>query len=137
MNQEWYIIKDIEEFVDKTRTLIFNNFGGDKSTDIDTLLDSIKPEDQAEFDSVLSHDESMVIMKSLVKKQINKKTNQTRYIMSDDIFYEIIQRLNDRMVSNLLNSLVNKGIVDTAFDNDSNDFVFWIKNEKSEKPETD
>jgi hypothetical protein len=44
------------------------------------------------------------------------------------------------MVSNLLNNLVNKGVIETGFDSDSNDFVFWIKDNdknKTEKPETD
>jgi hypothetical protein len=131
MNEEWYIIKDIIEFVDKTRTLIFNNFGSDKSTDIDILLDEIKPEDQEEFDTVLSHDESLVIVKSLAKKQTNKKNQKIRYLISDSLYYEIIQSLNDRMIINILNSLVNKGMIETAFDNKSNDFVFWIKDSKN------
>jgi len=47
------------------------------------------------------------------------------------------------MVSNILQGLVQRGIVETAFDDESNDFVFWVKNneenteEKNEKPETD
>jgi len=140
MNEEWYVIKNIEEFVDKTRTLVFNNFGNtENENDIDSLLDTIKPEDQEEFDLVLSHDESMVITKSLAKKQTNKKNQETRYLVSDSVYYEIIQSLNDRMVSNLLNNLVNKGMVETGFDEESNDFIFWLKDDKQnkEKPETD
>jgi hypothetical protein len=37
------------------------------------------------------------------------------------------------MISNLLNTLVNKGLVETAFDEKSNDFVFWVKNENKTK----
>jgi len=130
MNEEWYVIKNIEEFVDKTRTLVFNNFGNtENENDIDSLLDTIKPEDQEEFDLVLSHDESMVITKSLAKKQTNKKNQETRYLVSDSVYYEIIQSLNDRMVSNLLNNLVNKGMVETGFDEESNDFIFWLKDD--------
>lgn len=134
MNEEQYIIKNITEFVDKTRTLIFNTFGKNSEDEgIDGLLDNLKPEDQKELDSILSHDESMVIVEGMVKKQKNKKTNETRYLISDSLYYEIIQSLNDRMVSNLLNSLVNKGLVETAFDEKSNDFVFWVKNENKTK----
>ena len=134
MNEEQYIIKNITEFVDKTRILIFNNFGKNSEDEgIDGLLDNLKPEDQEELDSILSHDESMVIVEGMVKKQKNKKTNETRYLISDSLYYEIIQSLNDRMVSNLLNSLVNKGLVETAFDEKSNDFVFWVKNENNKK----
>ena len=131
-NEEWFIINNIDEFVDKTRTLVFNNFGkSDDETDIDSLLNNIKPENQEEFDRVLSHDESIIIMTNLAKKQKNKKNNKIRYLISDSIFYEIIQSFNDRMISNLLNTLVNKGLVETAFDDKTNDFIFWVKNNEN------
>jgi hypothetical protein len=48
------------------------------------------------------------------------------------------------MISNILNSLVNKGVLDSAYDSDQNDFIFWVKEEEEEddtksnqKPETD
>jgi hypothetical protein len=43
------------------------------------------------------------------------------------------------MVSNIISGLVQKGLVETAFDEEANDFVFWVKNdqEEKEKPETD
>jgi hypothetical protein len=138
MNEEWYVIKDMAEFVDKTRTIVFNSFGStDNDNDIDSLLGEVKPEDQQEFDAVLSHDESMIIAKGFAKKQVHRKNKQTRYLITDNIFYEIVQSLNDRMISNLLNTLVNKGLVETAFDEQSNDFIFWVKNENKQKPETD
>lgn len=46
----------------------------------------------------------------------------------------IITALNDRLVSNILNSLVNKGLIETAYDDSRNDFVFWVKdNDKNNK----
>jgi hypothetical protein len=83
----------------------------------------------------LSHKEALLIIKELVKKQKNRKTNQIRYTINDSIFADIIYRLNDRMVSNIVSGLVQKGLIETAFDDETNDFVFWIKEE--EKPETD
>ena len=45
------------------------------------------------------------------------------------------------MVSNILNQLVNKGILESAYDEKSNDFIFWLKesigDEEKNKPETD
>ena len=38
------------------------------------------------------------------------------------------------MTANILNNLVSKGYVDTAFDEEENDFVFWVK-EDSQKDE--
>ena len=137
MKENWYAIKDISEFVDKTRTLVFNNFGKQNpEEDIDSLLNNIKPEEQAEFDSILSHNESMIITKALVKKQKNKNNKKIRYVINDSIYYDIIQSLNDRMVSNLLNNLVNKGFIETGFDEKSNDFIFWIKDETQNPPKT-
>ncbi|NDD85870.1 hypothetical protein EB118_22080 [bacterium] len=140
MNKEWYVIKDMEQFVDKTRTIVFNSFGStDKDNNIYSLSGDIKPEDQQELDAVLSYDESMIIAKGFAKKQVHKKNKKTRYLITDNIFYQIVQSLNNRTISNLLNTLVNKGLVETAFDEQSNDFIFWVNNENStnEKPETD
>jgi hypothetical protein len=41
------------------------------------------------------------------------------------------------MVSNIISGLVQKGLVETAFDEEANDFVFWVKKNEEEKPETD
>lgn len=83
----------------------------------------------------------MVIIKELVKKQKNRKTKEIRYTINDSIFADIVFKLNDRMVSNIVMGLVQRGLIESAFDDDANDFVFWVKdnnaNEKEEKPETD
>lgn len=138
MNNE-YIIKDIDNFVLSTRSLVFNNFGKDqdKTKPIDDLLQDVKIEELEEFNQVLSQEESMIIAKGLFKKQVNRKTKKTRYVMTDDSFIEMVMLFNDRMVSNMLNGLVNKGLLETAFDTESNDFIFWIKDELKENPETD
>ena len=57
-------------------------------------------------------------------------------MVSDDLFISIIQILNDRMVSNTLANLVSKGLVESAYDSELDDFIFWVK-ENYEKPETD
>lgn len=145
MSKDWYAINSINEFVDTIRVFVFNSFGNPQQNNEKDILDEafakIKPEDQEEFDNVLSHEESMIIVKHLIKKQINKKTHQERYMMNDDIFLKIIESLNDRMISNMLNNLVNKGLLETAFDSESNDFVFWVKKDEQdqnkETPETD
>jgi hypothetical protein len=129
-NDEWFIIKDLDGFI---------NSGSNKDSTDDLKLE-INKEDQDELNNILSFDESRIILMSLIKKQKNKKTNDIRYVVNDELFMTIVESLNDRMVSNLLNNLVNKGVIETGFDSDSNDFVFWIKDNdknKPEKPETD
>jgi hypothetical protein len=140
MNDEWFLINDLDDFTDKARAIVYNNFGVWNNPDnIDVIIDDVIENEKEEFEKVLSHQESLVIVKELVKKQKHKKTQEVRYTLNDTIFAEIVYSLNDRMVSNIINSLVQKGLVETAFDDESNDFVFWVKdNQKEEqKPETD
>jgi len=138
-NSNSFIIKDMIGFIESTRALVFNSFGKTEKDIKDDINLNIDPIEKDEIDKVLSFDESEIICKEFLKKQINKKTKSIRYILTDDIFLSIVESLNDRMVSNVLNSLVNKGLVETAYDSESNDFVFWVKdkNENDQKPETD
>lgn len=139
---DWFIINNVEEFTDKARAIVFNNFA---KWDDDSLHDVfndivVEENEQKELDSVLSHQESIIIVKQLAKKQRNIKTKDIRYVLDDNIFADIIHKLNSRMVSNILNKLVQKGLVESAFDSDANDFIFWVKNNaknQDEKPETD
>lgn len=138
---DWFIIKDITDFTDKARAIVFNNFGKWSETESNEfIIDNVEKTDEEELNQVLSHQESLAIVKQFIKKQKNSRTKKIRYVLNDTIFAEIVHSLNNRMVSNILNNLVQKGLVESAFDNESNDFVFWIKeNEKDqdEKPETD
>lgn len=137
---EWFVIPDIFSFTDKARMIVFQNFGDWDSakTDIDILIDEMADSDREELERVLSYDESLIIIKEHIKKEKNKNTHETRYVLNDKIFMDIINNLNDRMVSNILSGLVQKGLVESAFDSESNDFVFWIKEDvQKEKPETD
>jgi hypothetical protein len=135
---EWYVINDMEEFIDTTRVLVFNNFGTENSK-TDIFYSDLSLEEQQEIDNILSHHECSVIAKSMARKQINKRNNKTRYMISDEIFLDIVNSFNERMVSNILQGLVNKGMIETAFDTESNDFVFYVPEslKKHEKPETD
>lgn len=139
---EWFIIPNIKEFTDKARAIVYNNFGSwDDKTDLDILIDDVAENEKENFDEVLSHQESLIIVKQIVKKQKNKKNSKIRFILNDKLFADIVHSLNARMVSNIINSLVKKGLVETAFDSESNDFIFWVTNEQdknnTEKPETD
>jgi hypothetical protein len=137
-NDDWFVIKDLDDFINATRALVFNNFGKSQNTDeeTDVFAFNIHPDDITEIDSVLSFDESKIIVDGFLRKQQHKYNNTIRLLINDNIYYEVVSALNDRMVSNILNNLVSKGLVDTAFDSEANDFVFWIKNNE-ELPETD
>ena len=139
----WFLINDFEEFVDHTRSLVFKFFGETNSSADDAMtvsLSKMSKEEVSELNQTLTHSESSVIIKNHARKQINKKTKQIRYCLTDQILQEIIEELNSRMISNILVALVNKGVLDSAYDSDQNDFIFWVKNEnekQNQKPETD
>lgn len=137
-NEEQFIIKDLPEFVNASRRLVFQNFGS--KTDTDDLLADMSLEDEQEMNSLLSYDESLSIMRSFLRKEMNKKTKEYRYLLNEDTYMSIITALNDRLVSNVLNNLVNKGLIETAYDEKSDDFIFWVSNNdtaEEQKPETD
>jgi len=139
---EWFIVPNLSDFTNKTRAIVYNNFGTwQKKIDTDIIIEEITENEKEEFNKILSHQESLVIIKENIKKEKNKKTKKYRYLLNDIIFAEIVHQLNERMTSNIVNRLVQKGLIETAFDDESNDFVFWVKEDKDEnknqKPETD
>jgi cell fate (sporulation/competence/biofilm development) regulator YlbF (YheA/YmcA/DUF963 family) len=142
--EQWFFINDFDDFVDHSRSLVFKFFGAIKEeAESDSMMASISQmskEELEEMDETLTHDESAIIIKNHAKKQINRNTKETRYCLTDKLLQSIIEDLNNRMISNILNSLVNKGVLDSAYDSDQNDFIFWVKEEdgnKNQKPETD
>lgn len=138
--KNWFIVTNLDEFVNKARSIVFNNFGKWAENPIDALLDDVIESEQEELNDILSLQESLVIVKTFLRKQHHKKTGEIRYIINEKIFADIVYSLNDRMVSNILTNLVQKGLVESAFDNESNDFVFWIKDDEKDEnnnPETD
>jgi hypothetical protein len=136
---EWFIIDDIEKFIESTRVLVFNSFGKTNETELDDLsflLSDLPKEEVEELNSSLSQEECMIIAKEFIRKEQNKKTLSTRFTISNKRYMGMVESFNSRLISNMLNHLVNKGLLDTAYDADSNDFVFWVK-EESENRETD
>lgn len=140
MSKEWFSINDFDDFVDSARKLVFHCFDQANQNTDDGFIDAISnmnDEDLLELDTLLSHDESSIIVTNLAKKRKNKKNNESKYFINDKILMDIIEALNARMISNILNKLSNEGIIETAYDSSINDFVFWIKDNEKEKPETD
>lgn len=136
--KEWFVINDLEEFTNKARLIVFNNFGKwEDESELDNMMENLSEEEKDDFDRLLSQDESLLIIKEVAKKQAHKKTKEMRYVISEQMFLDIIEQLNNRMVSNILQSLVSKGLIESSYDSSLNDFVFWVKDEDSNKPETD
>ena len=136
-DNNWFIINDIKEFADKARIIVYSNFGeSNKDSEFKDVIDQMPDEDVAELEKILSHNEAISIISEIVRKQTNKRTQEKRYLINDALFADIIKGLHTRMVSNILNNLVNKGLVETSYDSEIDDFVFWVKEKNNEKPET-
>jgi Mg/Co/Ni transporter MgtE len=134
MGKQNYIIDNLEEFTRSARKLVFNGFDksiGDDPDEFTKLITEISQEDLEEMDQILTQKESLVIVKSLAKEQKHKITNQVRYLINEEIFSQIIDEMNGRLVSNMLSSLASKGMIESAYDEKINDFVFWLKDEKN------
>jgi len=132
MKDNWFVIKNLTDFINASRRLVFQSFGQktDDQFEIENMITNISEQEQAELDKILSFEEAQSIIKPFLKKQTNKKNKEQRLILNEDTYMSIIEALNDRLVSNILNGLVNKGLIETAYDEESNDFVFWINDKK-------
>jgi hypothetical protein len=133
MKNEQYIIDDLEEFTLSARRLVFNGFGKGLVEDPDEFTDLMKEQNEElskEMDEVLTQKESLVIVKSLAIEQKHKYKKTSRFIIDEKIFSKIIEEMNGRLVANLLASLASKGLVESAYDEKLNDFVFWVNEDK-------
>ena len=136
MEDGWMEIVNLEKLVNFSRKVIFYNFDEENSElkDEDFLekIEKIENTDNAEMDTVLPYSECRLMLQSMIKTQKTKK------LLKEEDYDEFLSQLNERMISNIVQGLVNKGVLESAFDDEKNDFVFWIKNsEDYEKPETD
>lgn len=144
-NNEWLEVSNIDKLVNFSRKLIYYNFDdeSDELSDEDFLskVSKIKPEHEAEMDKLLPFDEAKSILMASCRKRRHKKTKILKLYMKDADYDEILVQLNQRMVSNIVRGLVKKGVVDSAFDSERNDFIFWVKDKENftdeEMPETD
>jgi|TARA_B100001094_G_C17418006_1_gene433302 hypothetical protein len=138
-------ISNVDKLVNFSRRLIYYNFDdeSEKLSDADFFdqVQKIKQEDLPEMDKYLPFDEAKNIMKSLLIKRRHKKTKIPKLFMKESDYDEVLVQLNKRLVSNIVRGLVNKGVVESAFDDEKNDFIFWVKDKYNEyddqQPETD
>lgn len=127
----WYNVKNIDKFVKETMDISFAKFNeSNENLDdpISSLLVLCRDEDK---NDILSEKEAKTIILEHIKKRKNK------YKISENIFLEILLNLNSRIVSNSLRVLASKDIIEMAFDDELNDFVFWKKDEKKDEKESE
>lgn len=122
-----YEVVDLEKFIDSIRVVVFDSLGPQNITKNKPRLaiEELNKIELEELNNILSHKEASNILKEYVK-EITKKNKKVYYIEYDD-YNLCLESLTQRMFSNVLVSLTNKGLIETAFDEEKNDFVFWIK----------
>lgn len=136
MKEHWLEITDIKKLTNFSRKLIFNSFNESPDTiklenaEFFTLIENMSDSELTELESILPYKESEMIIKSFIKTKKHKKTSKIIHLMKESNYGKVLEDLNQRMVSNIIRNLVSKGVVETAFDEEKNDFVFWIKEDK-------
>ena len=138
-DKTWFLIKDFEGFVNHARGLVFKVFGEsvgqeDIDEDMSTIYESLSKLDLEEMNRTLPLEECLLISKQHIKIKINKKTKETEYYINDNILFRLLESFNTRMFSNILSKLTYDGLLESAFDEAKNDFVFWIKDDKTAPP---
>ena len=123
-----YDIYDLEMFVQKTRVLVYNSFGTSSKPidEIDMDFENLNKDQQKEIDNCLSEKEALNIALEHVLQKRERDGNIIN-LLSEENFMAIINDFSLRMTSNILNTLASKGLVDSGFDEETNDFVFWAK----------
>ncbi len=128
----WLEVVNVDKLINFSRKIIYHNFDEDNSnlTDSEFLQkvdSSIDKENQKEIDCLLPFGECKAIFKPFLVRVLSK--DDLYYKIKEDDYDEILIQMNRRMVSNIVKDLVAKGLVESAFDNDKNDFVFWVKDQ--------
>jgi hypothetical protein len=122
-----YVMEDKKEFINQVRRIVFAGFGLEDLGD-NKLSELIAEIDEKEMDNTISFAECDVIAKEYIEeKKIRRKT---KYFLSDSKFNEFVEAVNTRLVSNILTELVDMGQLESAWDNEANDFIFWVKEDE-------
>jgi hypothetical protein len=131
----WLEISNMEKFTEYLRNIVYINFKDDNQDDSKNYqidlgedLPEITEEEETELSEILTQKECIVIVKETSKKIIHKKTKNIKYLINDSILSKLIEDFNQRMISNIIAKLVKRGILESAYDDKKNDFIFWKNN---------
>ena len=121
-----YVIKDLGQFAVYIRKISLHKFFETNTVVDDEFSSSFLKEKEN-----IKNDDEIISIKEVenIIFSLARENNEEELLLNDKILYNIIEAINERIVTNLLNILASKDIVESAFDEKVNDFVFWIKEE--------
>lgn len=132
-NNEWLEISSMQKFTDYIRTMVYMNFAENtEENDLTLSFKELSKKEQVELNNLLDIEECILIVKENVKIVRHKINKEKKYLINDTRLNKIIEDINQRMISNIIKDLVGKGLLETAFDEEKNDFVFWAKKDNKE-----
>tara|TARA_Y100000004_G_scaffold159811_1_gene186913 strand:- start:629 stop:1054 length:426 start_codon:yes stop_codon:yes gene_type:complete len=130
---DWLEVSNSQKLIDFSRKLVYYNFDDETALMDDTTflnkIDNIENDYDPEMDVLLPFEECELIFTSFTFMD-----NNLLYITDDD-YDTFLMQMNRRMISNIVQGLVKKGVLHTAFDNEKNDFIFWVKTEEEMEAE--
>ena len=144
-DSEWLEIDDLDKFTNYLRTMVYVNFNGsvlkyideedteeEPDLSLDCDINDLTDDEREELNNLLALSECLTIVKDTAKRLRHKKTKEKVYLISIDGVGDVIENIQRRFISNMISILVKKGYLDSAFDEDRNDFIFWTKNFKED-----
>ena len=125
---DWLEVSNTKKLINFSRKLVYYNFD-EATADMDDVtflekIDNIENDYDSEMDILLPFDECEIIFTSFTF------TEDNLLYVTDNDYDTFLMQLNRRMISNIVQGLVKKGVLHTAFDNEKNDFIFWVKTEE-------
>lgn len=121
-----YEITDVTRFVNGSRVFVYKNFSGlsqeeppTKPISYEFNIKTLTLEEVAELETCLNTKEATLIFNEYASKK------DDALYMTETEYMDYLAALTSRMTSNLLKSLANKNLLNIAFDEEKNDFVFW------------
>ena len=124
-----YVISNLTKFLDASRVWLYVIFGGEEPSQTMTKrYVDLSDEEQEEIDKVLNLKEVLNISAGYIKHDLHNNT----WTITEKHYEDFLVELSGRMTSNILASMVSSGILESAYDSEINDFVFW-RNDIDEK----
>lgn len=71
----------------------------------------------------------------LIRENSIGKDEDNNYLITQDIFEEIFEEIRNRLYTVGLAKLAAKGLVECAWDDESNEMIFWLSDEEKTKIE--